>query len=88
MSYTEHDAEHYLTCRFCENCFNTKKELMIHRKKYHIERVNICRDFSKGVCPFVDNVCWHDQTVIEREIATTKLKCINVTKSLETNLNL
>ena len=76
-TYTEHDAEQYLICRFCEHCFNTKKELMIHRKKYHIERVDICRDFSRGVCPFIDNVCRykHDQTVNEGEIATPKIKC-------------
>ena len=76
-TYTEHDAEQYLICRFCEHCFNTKKELMIHRKKYHIERVNICRDFSKGVCPFIDNVCWykHDQSVNEGGIDTAKIKC-------------
>ena len=58
---------------------------MIHRKKYHIDRVNNCRDFSKGSCPFVDNVCWykHDQTVNEGGIAVDKIKCNKCDKEFD-----
>ena len=57
-TYSEHAVENYLTCCYCQNAFDYKKELMIHWEKYHIERVNTCRDFSEGVCPFTDRVCW------------------------------
>jgi hypothetical protein len=55
---TDHSSDNYLTCRYCEYCFGTKKELMIHRKQHHLDKVNMCRDFARGICPFVDKICW------------------------------
>jgi hypothetical protein len=46
--------------------------------------------FFKGVCPFIDNVCWykHDQTVMKVELLRLKSNATTVIKSLETNLPL
>ena len=76
-TYSEHLPESYLTCRYCEYGFDTKKELMIHRKKHHIDRVNTCRDFSNGVCPFVDSVCWykHSEAVLTIGEVSNTFKC-------------
>ena len=76
-TYTEHSSDNYLTCRYCEYCFDTKKELMIHRKKHHLDKVNMCRDFSKGMCPFEDKICWynHSETVIGTSMDMAGVKC-------------
>ena len=74
-TYSEHAVENNLTCRYCENAFDTKKELMIHRKKYHIERVNVCREFSKGVCPLTDSVCWYNHQEKVNEVGTISFNC-------------
>ena len=36
-------------CTFCNEKFGRKKDLMVHRKKDHIEKVNTCSFFFKGV---------------------------------------
>ena len=48
-TYTEHDAEHYLICHFWENCFSTKKELMLHRKKISYSESEYLQRFSKRI---------------------------------------
>lgn len=76
-SWTEHSPEEYLTCRYCENGFDSKSELMAHRKKHHSNRVNICRDFSNGVCPYVESVCWynHSETTNTSSTVLTRSSC-------------
>jgi hypothetical protein len=46
---------------------------MIHRKKVHSEKVNLCLYFSEGNCHFGDS-CWysHDQSIIK---SLTEYKC-------------
>ena len=54
-----HAPEQYLTCRYCGVGFDTKDELMVHRKRHHTDAVNLCRDFSNGICPYEDRACWY-----------------------------
>jgi hypothetical protein len=50
---------------------------MIHRQKHHLDKVNMCRDFVKGICPFKDKICWynHSETVIGTSMDMTRVKC-------------
>lgn len=47
-----------LTCNFCDGKFATKRELMLHKKKVHSEKVRICWNNSNRECEFGDNACW------------------------------
>ena len=45
-------------CNFCENIFDTTNALMIHKKKYHSEKVKECWNLVQGECVFGDERCW------------------------------
>ena len=53
--------EEGMECHYCSNKFESKSELMIHRKLLHIEKVQFCVNFNDGKCTFGDT-CWfsHD----------------------------
>ena len=47
-------------CSFCENIFENKNQLMVHRKTVHLQaNMFQCRDFKQGVCRFNANQCWY-----------------------------
>ena len=60
--WIEHDEEEenmtLLQCQHCDETFSIMKDLMIHKKKEHMEIVNICWNFSNDACPFGDKKCW------------------------------
>ena len=43
-------------CKHCGNTFNNKKNLMMHNKTEHKEKVQICK--NKDNCGFSDDQCW------------------------------
>ena len=47
-----------LECNFCDLKFGTNRDLMVHKKKEHREKVRICWNYSTGKCEFGDNACW------------------------------
>ena len=65
--HEEADEEKSLSCQHCIESFSTLKELMIHKKSNHAEKVSICWHFVNGVCPFGDKNCWfiHEERNIE-----------------------
>ena len=76
-TYSSQGVDVYLTCRYCGNSFDSKPELMLHRKKHHVHQVNICRNFSSGVCPYEESVCWykHMDSEITSEVILSRIKC-------------
>ena len=46
-------------CRVCNNEFNSKSELMRHRKIDHADRVRQCTDFASNFCRRGDQQCWY-----------------------------
>ena len=46
-------------CNYCEESFDSKNELMIHKKNDHEENVSICKYFLKDMCAFNDENCWY-----------------------------
>jgi len=49
-----------IKCNYCDDMFTFQKDLMLHKKVAHIEKVPFCNNFSKG-CRY-ENECWfrHD----------------------------
>ena len=48
-----------IQCFICSNTFNSKPELMRHRKLNHSNIVPECTQFLKGVCIFQSEFCWY-----------------------------
>ena len=46
------------TCNTCKDNFESKNELMMHRKKEHVEKVQVCWNFVSSKCQFVEDLCW------------------------------
>ena len=63
------NVQHSIKCYYCEQRFETKRELMEPRKKDHEEKAQFCSYFSEGKCDF-DESCWysHDQPTLIPEI--------------------
>ena len=59
----EYDRNVNQTCRFCEQTFESKNQLMVHRKSIHVNIVAKCRNFQLGDCNFSNEECWykHDE---------------------------
>ena len=38
-----------VNCRICLSEFHDKNEMMIHRKKEHIDKVGMCKNISAGL---------------------------------------
>ena len=53
------ECEQHFTCYYCGMNFYTKKDLMIHRKIEHEQKVKPCRNFSGGGCELKDEDCWY-----------------------------
>ena len=47
-----------LSCNFCDLKFEAKKDLMMHKKKEHREKVSKCWNHSAGNCELGDSACW------------------------------
>ena len=49
--------ENGMACNFCSDKFKSNADLMMHKKRDHIERVQLCVNFDDGNCDFGD-ACW------------------------------
>ena len=47
-----------ISCNFCENTFEDKRDLMKHKKEEHTDRVVNCWHYSAGMCPYGEEKCW------------------------------
>ena len=55
------DSDGIFKCDSCDMSFHTKQDLMIHRKKEHIEKVPTCWNYIEGNCLW-ENSCWFNHT--------------------------
>ena len=55
------EKEPSIKCNHCENTFTSKRDLMVHKKREHAEKVQLCINISNGECIY-GNGCWfkHD----------------------------
>ena len=47
-----------IECYFCEKYFDTKSEVMMHRKKEHAKTVKQCSQFESATCKRNEEMCW------------------------------
>ena len=65
---TLHDNS--MMCNLCDDTFEKKRNLMIHKKEDHTEKVELYWYYSAGTCPYGEQKCWF---IHDKEDA--KLKC-------------
>ena len=55
-----------IKCRNCGETFNTKWDMMAHRKTMHLSTVAYCKRNIDGTCPYTQERCWwnHAEKVI------------------------
>ena len=51
-----------IRCFICNETFQTKTDLMSHRKKKHVNLVRLCNQFQMNACRFQDEACWFKHT--------------------------
>ena len=56
-----------IQCFMCGKSFESKTEMMSHRKKYHSDKLQQCNQFLRGSCPFQDKHCWYNHNVETEE---------------------
>ena len=71
-----------IACHFCEMNFQTKSDLMKHRKHNHPEKVNICQNFLGVGCNLGEDACWfsHKTTTINKDTYMSNFKCTDCDK--------
>ena len=47
-----------IECYFCEESFETKAQVMLHRKTKHTKTVKNCTKFEIGNCSKSEETCW------------------------------
>jgi hypothetical protein len=74
--YEFHTLKTYgeFVCTFCNDKFGRKRDLMVHRKIDHEEKVGKCRSFTTGTCIYGTNECWwrHERNI---ELRETEYSC-------------
>ena len=53
-----------LICNICKIQFESRSDLMMHRKKEHHENIKMCRNFKKGNCTY-NLKCWFSHRKVE-----------------------
>ena len=69
-------------CEFCEKVLKNKNELMLHKKREHLDFVSDCWNFCAGVCEWDVN-CWFKHTK-EKENIKPDFKCIICDETFKT----
>ena len=52
-------ASSNFNCKYCGNLFQSKSDLMFHRKAEHFQVVKQCRNYESGYCSYNDKECWY-----------------------------
>ena len=60
--HAEANEEYNESCHYCTQLFKTKRDVMLHSKKWHKEKVKPCRNFMKGQCDYTEIECWFSHT--------------------------
>ena len=60
--HSEDEGNDKVACHYCDETFDTKDNVMKHRKKAHKEKVRQCIYFSVGNCNYDDDSCWFNHS--------------------------
>ena len=67
------NLKHVITCRICNEHFEEKRKLMLHRKSEHPNSVGPCKNFANGECYYNSESCFWSHDSKENE--TPAFKC-------------
>ena len=77
-----HQNDNQIGCNFCGENFETRRILMEHKKRVHLEKVALCWNFSAGKCDFSNDSCWFSHINNLKGMANFKCKiCQNVSET-------
>ena len=76
-----------IKCFICNKIFETKADMMIHRKRIHKSMVRKCTDYIKYQCRFQEKFCWfvHENEEMEIENSIENDQNSKETEHNETN---
>jgi hypothetical protein len=63
------------TCKFCEEDFDLKSELMKHSKMEHTKSLSVCWNFVAGCCDYEESFCWFAHEKNKVNMMCTYSKC-------------
>ena len=65
----QHSTEENIECFICHNTFESKPNLMRHRKISHPNVIRQCNNFAQNMCKFQGSSCWfrHDEKAMETD---------------------
>ena len=69
------DRQNSRQCNCCDKTFTSIRDLMIHKKKEHAEKVSHCWHFSAGTCPYRDEQCWFIHTTEKSNFSISEYTC-------------
>ena len=83
--YHTEGNENKIVCHYCDETFETKDEVMKHRKKAHKEKVKQCIYFSAGKCHYGDELCWFNHSKSNQNPLDTEseIKCKHCDKTFK-----
>ena len=85
--YEDHTegTENKIVCHYCDETFETKDDVMKHRKKTHKEKVKECIYFTAGKCHYGDELCWfiHSKTNKKQLDEDLEIKCKHCDKTFK-----
>ena len=64
--HTDMETEN-MQCFTCGRMFNSKLELMCHKKNSHGDKVQPCMKYLKGICIFQSKYCWYAHETKDRD---------------------
>ena len=71
----EGDEQTFFACNFCQEAFESKRDLMLHRKESHSEKVSSCWQFSAGNCEFGEEKCWFVHNTKKHQDISSEYDC-------------
>ena len=66
------DRKFIFKCSICNDNFETKGNLMLHKKKKHLEKVATCWNFTSKSCHYQDELCWFSH---QEKDTNQEMKC-------------
>ena len=79
-------VKHMITCRICDESFQSKPSLMLHRKQKHADFVATCRNFKENKCQFTDLKCWWSHRL--KQTVSEEVKCFICDEKFENKTNM
>ena len=71
-----------IICRNCDEKFQGKRSLLIHRKQKHRNSVADCKNYQEGKCLFTEEKCYWNHSLKDKE-SNGQVECFNCGKTFK-----